>query len=135
MTTVGIKNVDDRLYRRVKALAALRGRNVGEVLNEALAIWLSVASDAENAERWKALAEQSRPENALYKEREAEMVADHPGMFVGIADGKVLGFYETEDEACAAAGSTGAKSGIVTKLERREPRTVELGWSLLEQLR
>ena len=135
MTTVGIKNVDDRLYRRVKALAALRGRNVGEVLNEALAIWLSMASDAENAERWKALAEQSRPGNALYKEREAEMVADHPGMFVGIADGKVLGFYETEDEACAAAGSTGAKSGIVTKLERREPRTVELGWSLLEQLR
>jgi len=39
--TIRVKNVDERLYGRVKALASLEGKTVGEEVTDALAMWLS----------------------------------------------------------------------------------------------
>jgi plasmid stability protein len=36
-----IRNLDDRAYRELKARAALHGRTVGEVLNEAIRAYLA----------------------------------------------------------------------------------------------
>lgn len=36
-----IRNLDERLYRRLKARAALEGRTIGSVVNEALAVYLA----------------------------------------------------------------------------------------------
>ena len=36
-----IRNLDERLYREMKGRAALTGRTLGQVVNEAMAIYLS----------------------------------------------------------------------------------------------
>ena len=36
-----IRNLDDDVYRQLKARAALRGATVGELVNEALRAWLA----------------------------------------------------------------------------------------------
>ncbi len=36
-----IRNLDDDVYRQLKARAALRGATVGELMNEALRAWLA----------------------------------------------------------------------------------------------
>lgn len=37
---ITIRNLDQQVYREVKARAALEGKTVGEVLNEAVRVWL-----------------------------------------------------------------------------------------------
>ena len=44
MSTIAVKKVNRVLYRRVKALASLRGRTVGEVVNEALGLWVQLTA-------------------------------------------------------------------------------------------
>ena len=46
MSTVAVKKVDKTLYRKVKALASLRGTTVSEVVNEALDLWVSALRKA-----------------------------------------------------------------------------------------
>lgn len=36
-----IRNIDPRSYRQLKARAALAGKTVGEVINEAIVAWLA----------------------------------------------------------------------------------------------
>lgn len=36
-----IRNLDSRVYRRVKARAALAGKTVGDAINEAMETWLA----------------------------------------------------------------------------------------------
>jgi plasmid stability protein len=36
-----IRNLDEDVYRRLKARAALRGTTVGELMNEAIRAWLA----------------------------------------------------------------------------------------------
>jgi hypothetical protein len=38
-----IRNIDERIYRELKAKAALEGKTVGEALNEAIHAWLAGA--------------------------------------------------------------------------------------------
>ena len=52
MTTIAVKKVDSELYRKVKALASLKGQTVGEVVNEALREWLDLASKSMVAQEW-----------------------------------------------------------------------------------
>jgi hypothetical protein len=40
MSTVAVKKVDQALYRKVKALASLKGRTVTDVVNEARGLWV-----------------------------------------------------------------------------------------------
>lgn len=39
---IGVRGLDEELYRRVEAAAALRGVRVGDAFGEALKLWLSV---------------------------------------------------------------------------------------------
>lgn len=39
-----IRNLDDEIYRQLKAQAALRGTTVGELMNEAIREWLATPS-------------------------------------------------------------------------------------------
>lgn len=42
MKVVGVRGLDEKLYRKVKAVAALRGIRVRDAFEEALRLWLSV---------------------------------------------------------------------------------------------
>jgi len=37
-----IRNLDEDIYRQLKARAALRGATVGEIMNEAIRAWLAI---------------------------------------------------------------------------------------------
>lgn len=54
-------------------------------------------------------------------------------LLANIGDGKILGIFKRLDDAVRATSRTGGKHGIVTRIEEKRRKTVELGWSILEQ--
>jgi hypothetical protein len=118
----------------VKALASLKGRTVGEVVNDALNIWVQQTMKGVVNEKWAGLDEERRRNNEVYKRNEAQLLASNPGKYVAIAQGKVIGIFESVEEACLATRGSGAAQGIVTKIERKPRTVVDLGWSMMEQL-
>ena len=54
--TVAIRGVDEELYRKVKAYAALEGRTIGSVVNEALRAWLEKRNHP-LYEKWRKIKE------------------------------------------------------------------------------
>ena len=63
-----------------------------------------------------------------------KLLKSHEGRYVAVAGGRVLGVFDTLEEAARAVEGSEAKHGIVEKLsrERRERLKVELGWGLVE---
>ena len=51
---VGIKGVDPKLYRELKAQSALDGITVSEAINSALKLWLQTAAGKHGAEEARA---------------------------------------------------------------------------------
>jgi hypothetical protein len=134
VATIAVKNVDERLHRQVKALASLRGKKMGEVFNEALRLWILLAAKGASMDDWMKLEEEARSDNSVYSREESSLRAAHPGEYVALADGKLLGTYDTARKAYAEVLNAGAKHGIVTLIEEKQTKLIELGWSVMEQL-
>jgi hypothetical protein len=131
--TIGVKNVDERLYRRVKALASLEGKTVGEEVTDALAMWLSQrAVSPELLEKWAELEKQAATNNSVFEKLRGKLLAEHPGEFAVIASGRLIGVFKREEDAYREAKSEGLQT-VVAYLtsNKKDPRVVELGWSLL----
>lgn len=133
MGTVAVKNVDEKLYRKVKALASLRGRTVGEAVNEALALWLGQRTNVDLLEKWDGLEEQSRLNNSTFEKLLPDLIAKHPGKFAVIRSGKLVGVYQRVADADREASKSNGAQVIVEQLVEKKPRVVELGWSLLAE--
>jgi hypothetical protein len=132
--TIGVKNVDERLYRRVKALASLEGKTVGEEVTDALAMWLSQrAVSPELLEKWAELEKQAATNNSVFEKLRGKLLAEHPGEFAVIASGRLIGVFKREEDAYREASKSEGLQTVVAHLtsNRKEPRVVELGWSLL----
>jgi len=134
--TIGVKNVDEKLFRRVKALASLEGKTVGEQVTEALAMWLSQrAASPELLELWAELEEQAATNNRAFQKLRGKLLAEHPGEFAVIASGRLMGVFKREEDALREASKSGAAQTVVAHLQdEKEPRLVELGWSLLGEV-
>ncbi len=130
MTTITVRGVDEDTYRRVKAVAALRGIKVGDAVNEALRLWLSIKPEALGA--FRSIEEEAALNRKAYEELRAELEEKYRGKYVAFARGRLLGVYDTIREAAEAVEKTGAKHGIVKRVGEEAPRRVELGWSLVE---
>jgi len=131
---IGVKNVDERLYRRVKALASLEGKTVGEQVTDALALWLSQrAVSPELLEKWADLEKQAATNNRAFKKLRGKLLAEHPGEFAVIGSGRLMGVFKREEDACREASKSEGQQTVVAYLtpNKKEPRVVELGWSLL----
>ncbi|MEM4870487.1 MAG: hypothetical protein QW518_04830 [Thermofilaceae archaeon] len=132
MRVVGVRGLDEELYRRVKAVAALRGIRVKDAFEEALRLWLSVKPE------FHALAEEVEREAELnrraFEKLREELVRSHEGFYAAFAGGKLLGVFPTLEEAAAAIENVGASQGVIEQLSaaRRGRAEVELGWSLVE---
>ncbi len=53
MSSVTIRGIDDEIYRKFKALAALRGISIREALEEAMLLWIrqgSISIDVEDVD-------------------------------------------------------------------------------------
>ncbi len=134
MGTIAVKNVDERLFRRVKALASLEGKTVGEEVNAALAMWVSQhTGNPELLERWEELEEQAAVNNRVFEKMRSKLYADHPGEFAVISSGSLKGTFKSAKEAYHEAAKARGAQGIVVHLtdEGMKQRVVELGWSAL----
>ena len=134
MATIAIKNVDERLHRQIKALASLRGKKMGEVVNEALRLWILLTAKGASMDDWMKLEEEARNDNAVYSREESTLRASHPGEYVALANGRLLGTYDTAKKAYAEVLNAGARHGIVTRIEEKKTKVIDLGWSVMEQL-
>ena len=128
---VAIKNVDEKLYRKFKALAALKGLSLGEAFNQALSLWISMSEKAKIVE-YLAIEEEAEANRRVYRELEDDLLKKHEGKYVAIAKGKLLGVFENRDEALDAVKKLKPRHAIVTKIEPKKLKIVELGMSLFE---
>ena len=72
-----IKNIDERLYKALKAKTSLKGVSVGEAINDAIRLWLESESRHVNDKRfWDAVYE---------------------GKYALFCDGQFVGAFESED--------------------------------------
>jgi len=128
--TIGIRGLSEELYRRVKAVASLRGIRVSDAFQEALKIWLSIRPEV--LEKFSEIEAEAELNRKALQEKYDELVRDYRGKYVAVARGRILGIYETLEEAAQAVEGASAKQGIIEKIEPREKKEVELGWSLVE---
>ena len=122
---VVIKAVDEELYRKAKAKAALLGIKIPDAVNEALRGWIQSKQSRESLEE---LANRSELEGKL-----PELIRRYEGKYVAVAKGRVMGTYETLEEAFQAMSELareGAQHGYVTKIEPKKTVTIELGASV-----
>jgi hypothetical protein len=117
MSDVLLKKVDRKLYSRLKAEAAARGKTVGEVFNEAVRVWL--------------MFQQSRD---VEKERNLEAylgvkedILKHPGEYFVIANGIFLGRFPTLHDAFTRMKENKTTKGFVI---RSQPSGEWLGGSI-----
>ncbi len=66
--------------------------------------------------------------------RRRDLLAAHKGEYVAIGEGRVLGTFGKPEDAYALVRRAGLKHAIVTRIEERPKKVVELGWGLMEQL-
>jgi len=127
--TIAIKNVDEELYRKFKAVAALRGITLGEAINEAIKLWLKASLSSSNYFQIETEAERNRE---VYKKLEGDLLRKHLGKFAVIAGGRLVGVYKTKERALEAVKRLNVKHAIVSRIERKKPTVVEFGMSLFE---
>lgn len=129
---IAVKHVEESLYRKAKAVATIQGKPMGQVLNEALTAWLNSVTTSSSAQLPNAVEAEAEQNNRCYRSQRAKLLTRHRGKYVAISGGQVLGVYRNAAQAARAVRKAGGHHGIVTRLDETPPRTVELGWSLLE---
>lgn len=134
MGTIAVKNVDEKLYRRTKALASLRGETVGEAVNKALASWLSQRTTPDLLDKWEELEKQAKVNNDAFVRMRPELMRKHRGEYAVIKGGKLVGSFSIPEEAFRAAANQEGAQTIVAHLVEEPPRAIEVGWSLMEEL-
>ena len=77
MSTIAVKKVDEQLYRKAKTIASLKGKTFGEVVNEALRLWVELSDKGALAEDWTVLEYERRRNNTVYENIESELMAKH----------------------------------------------------------
>jgi len=130
MSVLSIRGIDRRLYQRVKAVAALRGIKVGDAINEAMRIGLSIKPQV--LATFEEIEREAEINRRKYCEVRDNLVRKYRGMYVAIAKGDLLGVFSSLEEAARAVEETGARHGIVERLLEEEVGEVDLGWSLVE---
>jgi len=131
---VAIKNVDEKLYRKFKALAALKGLSLGEAFNQALSLWINMSERVKVIE-YLAVEEEAEVNRRVYRELEDSLLKNYKDKYIAIAKGKFLGVFESRDEALDAVKRLKPRHAIITKVEPKKPRVIELGMSLFEVVR
>ena len=125
-----VRGLSEELYRRVKAVASLRSIRISEAFNEALKIWLSIRPEV--LEKFSEIEAEAELNRKALQEKYDELVRDYKGKYVAVARGRILGIYETLEEAAQAVEGASAKQGIIEKIEPRAKKETELWWSLVE---
>jgi len=128
---VAFKNVDEELYRKFKAMVALKGLTLGEALNQALSLWIKASENIDVVEYLEIIKE-AEANRRVYRELEDYLIRNHMNKYVAIARGKLLGIFDSREEALKAIKEVKPRHAIVTRVEPKKIRIIELGMSLFE---
>jgi len=128
---VAVKNVDEELYRKFKAMVALKGLTIGEALNQALSLWIRASENIDVVEYLETVKE-AEANRRIYRELEDYLIRNHAGKYVAVACGKLLGIFDSREEALRAVRKVKSRHAIVTRVEPKKTRVIELGMSLFE---
>jgi len=131
MSVIAVRGVDRELYKRVKAIAALRGIRICDAFNEALSMWLSIKPLI--LTELREIDEEAKLNIRLFKDMKDSLLTEHEGKYVAFAKGKLLGVFKTLEESARAIENVQARHGLIEFLTREEkPKEVELGWGLID---
>ena len=70
-----------KFYKRVKAIAALRGRKVGDVINKALRMWLSIRPEL--LEEYEEIEEEAKKNREIVKKLRKDHIKRYKGKISG----------------------------------------------------
>jgi len=120
-----VRGLDEKLHRKFKSEAALRGISLSKALEEAIRVWL-------RAENNKAVLEENEANNLAYERMKDQLNTEYRGKFVVFCGGRFLGAADSLEEAGALARRSSSRKALVTKIGERRPAGGEWLWSSLE---
>jgi len=129
--TVAIKNVDIELYRKIKAIAALEGKTIGEIVNDALRTWLSLKVN-KYFEEWLKLEECYEINYDCLKQNLSYLFEKHNGKYVAICDGKIVSIKSEYYDIAKETAQKCERHALIVKIEKPlRVRTVDLGFPVI----
>jgi hypothetical protein len=122
-----VRGLDEKLHRKFKAEAALKGISLSKALEEAMRTWLRSESN-------KVALDENEANNLAYESMKDQLNSQYRGKYAVFCGGKFLGATDTLEEAGALArgGSTSAGKALVAKIGEKRPAGGEWLWSSLE---
>ena len=118
--TLVIKKVDEKKLREFKAEAIRRGLTFSKAFEKAIDLWLK---------RERTVIEAVDINNKLYEEVKDELVKKYHGKYVVIAEGKLLGVYDSLREVSRILRENpGIRRALVAKLGVDGPLRGEPEW-------
>ena len=117
MSDVLLKNVDPKLYARLKAEAASQSKTVGQVFNEAVKVWLGA----------RGAKDEERERNVEVYEKIKKTIPQHPNDYFVIAKGTYLGHFRSLSKAFSVLKEKRTSKALVV---RYQPSGEWLGGSL-----
>ena len=120
-----VRGLDEKLHRKFKAEAALKGISLSKALEEAMRTWLRSGND-------KAALEENEANNLAYERMKDQLNMEYRGKFVVFCGGRFLGTADSLEEAGALARRSSNKKALVTKIGEKRPAGGEWLWSSLE---
>jgi plasmid stability protein len=122
-----VRGLDEKLHRKFKAEAALKGISLSKALEEAMRTWL-------RSENNKLALDENEANNLAYESMKDRLNSECRGKYVVFCGGKFLGATDSLEEAGALARGSGRPSGkaLVAKMGEKRPAGGEWLWSSLE---
>ena len=120
--TLVIKKLDPEKLRQFKAEAVRRGLLLHQALEEAITLWLNYSETC--------LETDADANNRVYEAMKEELSKKYRGKFIIIAEGKLIGAYESLNEASEKLRSLKphVKHAILTKVGYDEEYSGEYEW-------
>jgi hypothetical protein len=122
-----VRGLDEKLHRKFKAEAALKGISLSKALEEAMRTWLRSESNM-------VAVDENEANNLAYESMKDQLNSQYRGKYAVFCGGKFLGATDTLEEAGALArrSSTSPRKALVAKIGEKRPAGGEWLWSSLE---
>jgi plasmid stability protein len=122
-----VRGLDEKLHRKFKAEAALRGISLSKALEEAMRTWL-------RSENNKVAIDENESNNLAYESMKDQLSNKYRSKYAVFCGGKFLGTADSLEEAGALARGSCRPAGkaLVAKIGEKRPAGGEWLWSSLE---
>ncbi len=124
---VAIKNFDEELYRLIKTYAALEGRTVASIFEEAARRWIESRNDYEEVRLWVNL-EHAYEENFRVLRENDSLLKKYRKGFALVCDNRFIGVFNSYEEAAKKSREVCKVHALIVKLPYVEKtKKIELG--------